>query len=234
MKGEFSSYVINAPYYCYLITLYALQGRGRSASPEQRSYRDNGDNGSNERRTSLTVYQDQDKKVIEELVHRIGRLEQMIRDKDREKDNTESYERKENLERREMTPGRRERKADSHDLEQRMSYLTSDVEELSEQVTSIHIALHGITQYCEATISFSLLLFLLLSTQSRIVTLLFYPATLLLTAIYYLSHQMSGTVINVRDIQRQGVQNMTQIGTVGKPLCCIVSDVYSLIFFMSG
>ena len=69
------------------------------------------------------------------MVHRIGRLEQMIRDKDRDKDNTESYERKENLERREMTPGRRERKADSHDLELRMSHLTSDVEELSEQVT---------------------------------------------------------------------------------------------------
>ena len=140
--------------------LYALQGRGRSASPEQRSYRDNGDNGSNERRTSLTVYQDQDKKVIEELVHRIGRLEQMIRDKDRDKDNTESYERKENLERREMTPGRRERRADSHDLEQRMGYLTADVEELSEQVTSHCISLHGITQYC-AAIFFSLFLSLL-------------------------------------------------------------------------
>ena len=113
-----------------------MQGYGGSASPEQRRYRDNGDSGSNDRRNSLSICQDQDKKVIDELVHRIGRLEQIIRDKDREKDNTESYERKESLERRDLTPGRRERRVDSQDLEARMSHITADVEELSEQVTS--------------------------------------------------------------------------------------------------
>lgn len=81
-------------------------------------------------------------------MHRIGRLEQVIRDKDREKDNTESYERKENLERRDMTPGRRERRVDGQDLEARVSYLTADVQELSEQVTSHHIVLSWIALYC--------------------------------------------------------------------------------------
>lgn len=120
--------------------LCAFQGSGRSTSPEQRGFRDTGDYVSSDRRHSLPVYHDQDKKIIDELVHRIGRLEQVIRDKDREKDNTESYERKENLERRDTTPGRRERRTDSHDLEARVSYLTADVQELSEQVTSHRIA----------------------------------------------------------------------------------------------
>jgi hypothetical protein len=95
-------------------------------------------------------------------VHRIGRLEQVIRDKDREKDNTESYERKENLERRDMTPGRRERRVDGQDLEARVSYLTADVQELSEQVTSHHIVL-----CCIAHLSLSpLYIFSLLITFS--------------------------------------------------------------------
>jgi hypothetical protein len=96
---------------------------------------------------------DDDKIVINELTHRIVRLEQKLR----ERDNSESYERKENFERREMVE-RKDRKIDLHDLESRMNYLSSDVGELSEQ--------------------------------------------------------LNGTVINVRDVQRQSVQSMAQIGTV--------------------
>ena len=55
-----------------------------------------------------------------------------------------------------MTPGRRERRADGLDLEARVSYLTADVQELSEQVTSRHAALYWIALYC-VLISLSLL-----------------------------------------------------------------------------
>ena len=114
-----------------------LQAYIRSISPDRASNREGNSSGyennninSHEKRLQVIAHaHDDDKIVINELTHRIVRLEQKLR----ERDNTESYERKENYERREIVE-RKDRKVDLHDLESRINYLSSDVGELSEQV----------------------------------------------------------------------------------------------------
>jgi hypothetical protein len=144
----------------FMVILCPFQAYIRSISPDRSPNREgnssgyDNNNNSHEKRLQVIAHaHDDDKIVINELTHRIVRLEQKLR----ERDNSESYERKENFERREIVE-RKDRKIDLHDLESRINYLASDVGELSEQ--------------------------------------------------------LNGTVINVRDVQRQSVQSMAQIGTV--------------------
>jgi hypothetical protein len=144
----------------FMFILCPFQAYIRSISPDRSPNREgnssgyDNNNNSHEKRLQVIAHaHDDDKIVINELTHRIVRLEQKLR----ERDNSESYERKENFERREIVE-RKDRKIDLHDLESRINYLASDVGELSEQ--------------------------------------------------------LNGTVINVRDVQRQSVQSMAQIGTV--------------------
>jgi hypothetical protein len=125
----------------HLMSIYVLfcllQAYIRSISPDRASNREGNSSGyennninSHEKRLQVIAHaHDDDKIVINELTHRIVRLEQKLR----ERDNTESYERKENFERREIVE-RKDRKVDLHDLESRINYLSSDIGELSEQV----------------------------------------------------------------------------------------------------